>query len=73
MDELIKQITQRTPLNAAQAAQVVEMVVGFLKERLPAPMAAQVDTLLAGGGSALGGAMDMLGNLGGMFGGERKS
>jgi hypothetical protein len=44
-------------------------VVGFLKERLPGPLAGQVDNALsAGGATAVDKAGDLLGNIGGMFG-----
>ena len=74
MDELVKQVAQRTGIEEAQARTAVETVVGFLKERLPAPIAAQVDSVIGGGAGAAGGiadkAGDMLGGLGGMLGGK---
>jgi hypothetical protein len=52
----------------------VNTVLGFLKERLPAPIAGQLDNLTAGGSSG-GGAADMaggvIGDLGSMFGGKK--
>lgn len=70
MDELIKRVTERTGINEEQARGAVDTVVGFLKERLPAPIAGQVDNVLNSG--AVGGladrAGDVLGGLGGMFG-----
>ena len=70
MDELIKRVTERTGINEEQARGAVETVVGFLKERLPAPIAGQVDNALNSG--AAGGiadrAGDMLGGVGGIFG-----
>lgn len=74
MDELVRQVTQRTGISEEQARTAVETVVGFLKERLPAPIAAQVDSVIGGGAGAAGGladkAGDMLGGLGGMLGGK---
>jgi len=64
MEELVKVIQQKTGLPEAQARQAAETALNFIKEKLPAPMAAQLDGLLAGGGA--GG--DVLGKLGGMFG-----
>ncbi len=61
MDELIKQISQKTGISADQAKQAVTMVLDFLKQRLPTPIAAQIDAVLAGG-------MPNLGNVGGLFG-----
>lgn len=37
MDELVRQVTQRTGISEEQARTAVETVVGFLKERLPLP------------------------------------
>ena len=70
MDELIKRVAERTGMGEDKARAAVDTVVGFLKERLPAPLAGQVDNVL--GSSAVGDvadrAGDMLGGLGGMFG-----
>ena len=72
MDELIQQVSQRTGIHADQAKTAVETVIGFLKERLPAPVAAQLDGVIAGGGGSLGAqAQDVAGGLGGMLGGDR--
>jgi uncharacterized protein (DUF2267 family) len=76
MDELIKQVSQRAGISEAQAGTAVNTVVGFLKERLPAPIAGQVDSVLNSSAGAIGlgidtiadSAGDMLGGLGGMFG-----
>ncbi len=48
MDDLIKQLTQQTGINAEQARKVVETVSKFLKDKLPAPIASQVDAVLSG-------------------------
>ncbi len=56
MDELVKQVQQRTGLSEEQARQAVETVVNLLKQRLPAPIAGQIDSALSGGGqNPLGG------------------
>ena len=76
MEELIKQVTERSGISESQARTAVETVVGFLKERLPAPIAGQVDGFLNSSGGAIGTGMDavsdragdVLGGLGGMFG-----
>ncbi len=65
MDELIKMVTQKAGINADQATKAVETVVGFLKDKLPAPVAGQIDALLKGDVSGLG---DVAGKLGGLFG-----
>ena len=75
MDELIKQVTERAGISETQARSAVETVMGFLKDRLPAPIAGQVDGLLGGASGAIGGlantAGDVLGGLGGMLGGKK--
>ncbi len=63
MDELIKLVTAKTGLSAGQAKQAIEVVLGFLKEKLPAPIAGQIDGLLAGGGEGLGGLTKGLGGI----------
>jgi uncharacterized protein (DUF2267 family) len=68
MDELINQITQRTGISQNQAQQVVQVTVNFLKQRLPAPMASQLDNLISGQGGTRGQAQQ---SLGGMFGGNQ--
>ena len=75
MEELIKQVTERTGISEQQARGAVETVLGFLKNRLPEPIAGQLDGLVSGAGGAAGGiagaAGDVLGGLGGMFGGNK--
>lgn len=61
MDELIKLVSQKTGISNEQAKQAIDTVVGFLKQKLPAPIGAQIDTVLKGG-------MPDLGALGGLFG-----
>ncbi|HKS27304.1 MAG TPA: hypothetical protein VJS44_05765 [Pyrinomonadaceae bacterium] len=76
MDELIKQVSERSGISEAQARSAVETVVGFLKERLPSPIAGQVDTVLNSSAGHVGTGIDavkdragdVLGGLGGMFG-----
>ncbi len=74
MDELVNQVVQRTGISEDQARQAVQVVLGFVKDRLPAPIASQVDNLLGGQGSSGGSGGTDLGNLGnslgGMFGGD---
>ena len=76
MDELVRQVVERTGISEPQARTAVETVVGFLKERLPAPIAGQVDNAVAGSAGVVGGiadkAGDVLGGLGGMFGGKKE-
>ena len=62
MDELVKLVSKKAGIPEAQAKVAVETVVKFLKQKLPAPMAGQVDTLLAGGK-----ADDLVKGLGGLL------
>jgi uncharacterized protein (DUF2267 family) len=70
MDELVKAIVERTGLPENQARQAAETAVTFLKERLPAPLAQQVDNALSSEGLA-GGAVKVIKGLGGMLGGKK--
>jgi len=63
MQEIIKLVSEKTGIPEAQAKIAVDTVVGFLKQKLPAPLASQLDGLLAGGG------MPDLGSLAGGLGG----
>jgi hypothetical protein len=76
LDELVNRVAERTGLSQEQARTAAETVIGFLKERLPAPVAGALDGAVKGGETGSGGMMDqaggMLGNLGGMFGGNKE-
>ncbi|MDQ3197304.1 MAG: hypothetical protein M3Q32_13320 [Pseudomonadota bacterium] len=65
MDELINMVAQRTGLAPEKARTAVDTVVGYLKTKLPGPLAGQIDSALAGGGGGLG---DAAKNLGSKFG-----
>lgn len=70
MDELIKQLTEKTGLGADKIKEVVNGVMDFLGDKLPGPVAGQVKKLLGGGdddgGGEGGGLMD---KAKGIFGG----
>ena len=76
MEELVKQVVERTGISHEQAQTAVTTVLGFLKQRLPEPLAGQLDGLLGGAAGAAGGlagsAGDILGGLGGMLGGKKE-
>lgn len=75
MDELIKQLQEKTGLGVDQIKSVVNGVMDFLGDKLPGPIASQVKKLLGdeseGGGDDAGGegeglmdkAKDMLGGF----------
>ena len=79
MDELVKQVAERTGISESQAQTAVTTVLGFLKARLPESLAGQLDGLIGGAAGAAGGvagglagtAGDVLGGLGGMLGGKK--
>jgi len=62
MEELYTLVAQKTGLPKEQAKMAVDTVVDFIKKKLPAPVAAQVDAVLGGKGE-MGAAADMLGGL----------
>jgi len=64
MDELVKLVSQKTGIPERTARQAVEVVLSFIKQKLPAPIAAQVDNVVKGGGAASLGK-----GLGGILGG----
>lgn len=49
MDELIQQLKSRVGLDDDKAHSAVQTVVKFLKQRLPGPLASQLDSALSGG------------------------
>ncbi|MGC1374754.1 MAG: hypothetical protein WA821_00925 [Anaerolineales bacterium] len=80
MDELVALVSKKTGLSKDQATAAVKVVLDFIKSKLPAPVAAEVDAVLGGG--ALGGVASALddgkidGNdvanlLGGFMGGKK--
>jgi hypothetical protein len=71
--QLIEQITQRVGIPADKAQAAVETVVGYLKQRLPGPVASQLDSAVSGDDSGeSGGIAGAAKNIGGMFGGKQQ-
>jgi hypothetical protein len=68
MEELVKQVSAKTGISEEQARGAVTTVLGFLKDRLPAPIAGQLDNVVAGGGDMAGNLGDLAGKVGGLFG-----
>ena len=66
MDELVALIVKKTGIPKAKAEQVVTIVINFLKEKLPDPVAGSLDSFLEGDA-----ADDLLGGLMGMLGGKK--
>lgn len=79
LDELVRRISEKTGLPEEQARSAAEAAIGFVKEKLPEPIAGQIDGYLGGGtgeagtdgGDLMGQAQNALGNLGGIFGGGK--
>jgi hypothetical protein len=74
MDELVKVVAERAGISEDKARTAVNTVMGFLQERLPASVAGQLQNLTGtGGGSGNVSDMagDVIGGLGGMFGGKK--
>ncbi|MEN8097717.1 MAG: DUF2267 domain-containing protein [Chloroflexota bacterium] len=69
MDELVKLVTEKTGISEAQAQQAVEMVLKFVKDKLPPELGDTLDSLLdlgdEGGSLDIG---DVAKTLGGLFG-----
>jgi uncharacterized protein (DUF2267 family) len=65
MDELIKMVSDKAGITTDQAKTAVTVVMDFLKDKLPEPLAGQVEGVLSGDTSGLA---DMAGGLGGLFG-----
>ncbi len=72
MEELVKQVSARTGISEDQARKAVSTVLDFVKERLPAPIAGQVDNVVGQGTGAVGDvgdiASDFASKVGGIFG-----
>jgi len=66
MDEIVKLVVKKTGISEEQAKKAVETVIGFLKTKLPAPIAGQLDAVLKGEGGA-----GLAGGLGNLLGGKK--
>ena len=65
MDELVKLVADQVGISESQAKQAVGIVLGFLKDKLPEPLAGQLEGVLEGDMSGLA---DLTGGLGSLFG-----
>ncbi|MGB9739250.1 MAG: hypothetical protein C0184_13820 [Chloroflexus aggregans] len=71
---LVDLIREKTGVSAEQAQQAIDVVIGFLKEKLPEPIAGQVDQVLKGDVSSLAEQIDAAKEmLGGLFGGKKNN
>jgi hypothetical protein len=62
--ELVTLVSSKTGLNEQMATLAVDTVIGFLKQKLPAELSGQLDSLLSGKESSSG----VLGAVKGLFG-----
>jgi hypothetical protein len=78
MDELVTLVSDKVGISEEMAKQAVEVVIDYLKDKLPAPISGQIDGLLGGAGEAkdLGSMVKGLGGgsiakgVGGLLGGS---
>lgn len=75
MDQLIQQLRDRVGLDEDKAREAADTAISFIREKLPEPIAGQLDGLLSGGTDAIAGLADKLpgglgSTLGGMLGGK---
>lgn len=54
MDQLIQMVQDKAGIDEGQARTAVSTVVGFLKDRLPGPIAGQIDGVIGGQGEGEG-------------------
>lgn len=66
MDEVVKLVSEKTGLSEEMSRQAVEVVLNYLKQKLPEPIAGQLDNILEGG--SLDDLGDLAGGLGGLLG-----
>ena len=62
-DELVKLVSSKTGLNQEMATLAVDIVIGFLKQKLPPELSGQLDSLLSGQESSSSGIMDTVKGL----------
>ena len=71
MDEIVAKVSEKTGLSQEQSQMVVDMVITWVKGKLPESVRGQVDGFLGAGGGANGNIADMAkGALGGLLGGD---
>lgn len=66
MEELIKKVSAKAGISEEQARSAVTTVLGFLKDKLPAPIAGQIESALSGESTG-GGLSDMAKKAGGIL------
>ncbi len=64
MNELVNLIVKKTGIPQATAQTIVNLVIDYLKKKLPAPIASQIDALLSNDAAV----QDAENIVGGLFG-----
>ena len=70
MNELVKMVADRVGVGDDKAKTAVDTVVGYLKQKLPQPIAGQIDQVVGGGSGGSGGGVT--GAIGDVMGNTRK-
>ncbi len=68
MEELAQLVSEKAGISSDQAKAAIETMLGFLKEKLPEPLASQVDMLLTSGSGSMDNVNNVVKGLGGLFG-----
>lgn len=64
----MKQVSAKAGISEDQARSAVNTVVDFVKTRLPAPIASQIENAMSGEGGGIAGTVgDMASKVGGLF------
>lgn len=73
MKTIIQLVQEKTGISEEQAKGAVETVAAYLKAKLPAPIAGQLEGLLSADVSGMTGQVEgLMGSLGGIFGGKKE-
>jgi hypothetical protein len=67
MNEIVQLLMKKTGLAEDKATMAVDVVVGFLREKLPGPVGAQIDSLMTGEAGVTEKLGGIASSLGGMF------
>ena len=73
MEALVNLVSEKTGISPELAQKAVDITLNFVKDKLPAPVAEQIDGLISGEGGEGGGVLGGLAKgLGGMLGKEEE-
>ena len=67
MNEIIQLVMKKTGLSEEKATMAVNVVVNFIKQKLPGPVGSQIDNLMSGGAGVTEKLGGIASGLGGMF------